>query len=280
MAAETVRERRPDGRALVAGVNLRHSRGEPDAQDRRRAMLARLPGDPRPDATDRGRRTQGGASYHRPVTSQPDTTRGRTIIAIVPVGHLDGAKSRLGAVLDAEERYALVRRLATATIAAVTGSTNLSETLVITPDDAARALALDAGARPILQRSVGLNAGLREARDEATAAGADAILIVPIDLPRITTDAIDEIVLRMLAAAPPIVGIVPDRHGRGTNALYLSPPDVIDLQFGGDSRAAHVAGGHEQGATVIELTGPLADDLDTPDDLILAELVDPELARG
>jgi 2-phospho-L-lactate guanylyltransferase len=198
----------------------------------------------------------------------------------VPVGRLDGAKSRLGAVLDAEERFALVRRLAITTISAVSASSHVSETFVITPDDDARALALDAGARPIRQRSVGLNAGLREARDEALAGGADAILIVPIDLPRVSTMAIDDLLEEMHDRPPPLVGIVPDRHGRGTNALYLAPPDVIDVQFGGDSRAAHVTCGHDRGATVVEMDGPLTVDLDTPDDLVLAQLADPGLAHG
>ena len=33
--------------------------------------------------------------------------------------------------------------------------------------------------------------------------------------------------------------IVPDRHGTGTNALLLTPPDVIEPAFGPDSRARH-----------------------------------------
>jgi 2-phospho-L-lactate guanylyltransferase len=189
-------------------------------------------------------------------------------------------KSRLGAVLDAEERYALVRRLATTTIGAIGDVADITETIVVTPDDDARALALDAGARPIRQRSVGLNAGLREARDEALAGGAQAVLILPIDLPRVTPAAIEALLQRVTEFPPPVVGIVPDRHGRGTNALYLAPPDVIDVQFGGDSRAAHVVSATAIGARVVEIDGPLVDDLDTPDDLILAQLADPELAHG
>jgi 2-phospho-L-lactate guanylyltransferase len=202
------------------------------------------------------------------------------VVAIVPIGRLDGAKSRLGAVLDAEERYALVRRLATTTIGAIGDVADITETIVVTPDDDARALALDAGARPIRQRSVGLNAGLREARDEALAGGAQAVLILPIDLPRVTPAAIEALLQRVTEFPPPVVGIVPDRHGRGTNALYLAPPDVIDVQFGGDSRAAHVVSATAIGARVVEIDGPLVDDLDTPDDLILAQLADPELAHG
>jgi len=67
------------------------------------------------------------------------------------------------------------------------------------------------------------------------------------------------------------VSIVPDRHGRGTNALLIAPPDAIDVCFGGDSRAAHVAAAEMAGARVVELGGPLALDVDTPDDLLLAE---------
>src|SRR5438093_585798 len=71
----------------------------------------------------------------------------------------------------------------------------------------------------------------------------------------------------------PLVAIVPDRHGRGTNALLLAPPDAIDTCFGGDSRAAHAAAAREAGAALVELDGPLTLDLDTPDDLLLAETI-------
>lgn len=201
--------------------------------------------------------------------------------AIIPVGELDGAKSRLGAVLDAEERLALVTRLVERTIAAVVGTPGVAETLVVTPDDAVRDIALAAGARPLRQRSHGLNVGIREARGEAIAGGASAILIVPVDLPSITPDSIAA-VLAPLGREPsgPLVVIVPDRHGRGTNALVLRPPDVIDVRFGGDSRAAHAAAARAAGAALIERGGPLIMDLDTPDDLLLAQATDPELARG
>lgn len=204
----------------------------------------------------------------------------RSVVIIIPVGGLDGAKSRLGDVLDAEERQELVRRLAQATIRAAVAAAGASDTIVITPDDEVRELALDAGARPLRQRSRGLNAGLREARDEAIAAGADAVLILPIDLPRVTSVAVEAILGMLGAVATPVVGIVPDRHGRGTNGLYLAPPDVIDVQFGGDSRAAHAAAGRAAGALVVEIDSPLAVDIDTPDDLLLAERVDADLARG
>src|SRR5436190_445933 len=135
------------------------------------------------------------------------------LVAIVPVGALDGAKSRLGAVLDAEERLELTVRLARRTIAAAVAASRIDEVLVITPDDAVRALAVELGGRPIRQRDSGLNHGLLAARDEALAAGALAILILPIDLPDVTPAALDAVVASLDEPDRPLVAIVPDRHG-------------------------------------------------------------------
>ena len=204
-------------------------------------------------------------------TSPEPTPRPRPVVAIIPIGSIDGAKSRLGAVLDAEERRDLVTSLATRTIRAAVEASSVDDVLVITPDDEVRALATELRARPIRQRSRGLNTGIRQARDEATAAGATAILILPIDLPHVTPDAIDAVVAALDAARAPLVALVPDRHGRGTNALLLAPPDVIEVQFGGDSRDAHASAADQADATFVELDGPLTIDLDTPDDLLLAQ---------
>jgi 2-phospho-L-lactate/phosphoenolpyruvate guanylyltransferase len=203
-----------------------------------------------------------------PIPRGPGRPR---LIAIIPVGAIDGAKSRLGAVLDAEERLDLTLRLARATIGAAVAAELVDDVFVITPDDTIRELALELGARPILQRDRGLNHGLVAARGEAIAAGAMAVLILPIDLPDVSPQAIDAVASTLDAAAPPLVAIVPDRHGRGTNALLVAPPDAIDLCFGGDSALAHRAAAVAAGARLVELDGPLALDLDTPDDLLLAE---------
>jgi 2-phospho-L-lactate guanylyltransferase len=204
------------------------------------------------------------------------------VVAIVPVGTLAGSKSRLGGTLDAEEREELARLMARRTIRAAVGADGVAETIVVTPDDEVRGLATDAGARPVRQQRHGLNQALREARDEAVAAGADAILVVPIDLPLVSPSAIEAVLAPLGDASSdglrggPLVVVVPDRHGRGTNALVVSPPDAIDFAFGGDSRAAHGERAREAGARLVELGGPLSLDLDTPDDLLLVEELAPE----
>jgi 2-phospho-L-lactate/phosphoenolpyruvate guanylyltransferase len=195
----------------------------------------------------------------------------RRVVAVVPVGTLDGAKSRLGETLDAEERRDLATRLLSRTLEAALATPGIDEVLVVTPDDEVRQLAARAGARPIRQASQGLNAGLRQARDEVLAAGADALLVVPIDLPLISPEALQRILAPLDDPARPLVVLVPDRHGRGTNALLVAPPDAIEFGFGGDSRAAHAACASEAGARYIEIDGPLALDIDTPDDLLFVE---------
>src|SRR5437899_7897280 len=191
--------------------------------------------------------------------------------AVIPVGSLEGAKSRLGETLDAEERHDLALGMARRTIEAPAHSPDIDEVLVVTPDAEVRELALAAGARPLRQRSQGLNRGLGEAREEAVAAGADALLVLPIDLPRVSADAISDVLAPLDDPRRPLVAIVPDRHGRGTNALLIAPPDAIGVCFGGDSRRAHVTAASAAGARLVELGGPLALDIDTPDDLLLAE---------
>jgi 2-phospho-L-lactate guanylyltransferase len=199
------------------------------------------------------------------------------VVAIVPVGALEGAKSRLGGTLDAEERRDLVDRMLERTVRAALTTDGIDETLVVSPDREALAAAAALGARTLLQRSQGLNRGLREARDDALAGGAGAVVVVPIDLPLVSSDALAAVVAPLsVVGERPLVVLAPDRHGRGTNALVVAPPDAIEFGFGGDSRAAHAACAAEAGARYVEIDGPLSLDVDTPDDLLLVE----ELATG
>jgi len=198
------------------------------------------------------------------------------VVAIVPIGALENAKSRLGGSLDAEERRDLVDAMIERTLGATTATPAIAETLVVSPDREALAQADRLGARTMRQRGQGLNAGIREARDDAIAGGADAVMILPIDLPLVSPAALAQLVAPLgVVGQRPLVVLAPDRHHRGTNGLLLAPPDAIEPSFGGDSRAAHEACARDAGARYVELDGPLSLDLDTPDDLLLVEsLVD------
>ena len=192
---------------------------------------------------------------------------------VIPVRTFEGAKSRLGAVLDAEERRDLVERLLKRTIAAALATPGVAEVVVVSPDPGVLEVAVTAGARPLLQRSRGLNPALHEGR---AAIRSDRLLVLPADLPGVTADALAAILAAGDAAGAPAVVLAPDRHGRGTNALLLAPPDVIDPAFGGDSRADHAWLASSADAVFVEVPGELALDIDTPDDLLLAETQRPE----
>ena len=209
-------------------------------------------------------------------------------IAVIPVRALEGAKSRLGEVLDAEERRELVGRLLCATVEAAMATPGVTRVLVVSPDPEVLAAGEVAGATGIRQASAGLNPGLLEARDAPEAAGADRLLVLPGDLPGIAAADIGALLRAADAAGAatpaggprPVVVLAPDRHGRGTNALLLQPPRVIDPSFGGDSRDAHRRLAAAAGATYVETPDVLDLDLDTPDDLLLLESLRPEALRA
>ncbi len=202
--------------------------------------------------------------------------------AIVPLRGLEDAKTRLGGELDAEERLELVTSMARRTLAATRDAVTLSGTILVTADPAAADLARDEGARAIVQRLPGLNAALREGRAAAMGAGAQAVLIVPIDLAAIGAAAIDAVVAEARAGVRSgrVVGIVGDRRGEGTNVLYLEPPDVIDPAFGEGSFDLHRRAARAANAPLVVLGGPLTLDVDTPADLVRAELVHAEAPNG
>jgi 2-phospho-L-lactate guanylyltransferase len=96
--------------------------------------------------------------------------------------------------------------------------------------------------------------------------GIDRVLLVPGDCPMLAPQ--DIVALLTHPAGEPSVLIVPDRHGTGTNALLLTPPEAIAPSFGPDSRRRHLADASAAGvgAEVVELDS-LALDIDTSDDL-------------
>lgn len=197
--------------------------------------------------------------------------------AIVPIRGIETAKTRLGADLDAEERADLVTRLLDRTLEATRQATGLAGTIVVTIDPAAAAVAARHGAVALIERVPGLNGAIEAARSLAVAREATAVLVLPADIPGIGAAAIDAVLQAAATAmggardARGIVGVVADHHGEGTNALLLSPPEVIAPAFGATSRARHAAATRRAGARYLEVGGPLSLDVDTPADLILAE---------
>jgi len=209
------------------------------------------------------------------MTDQPRADLLRVHV-IVPLHGAASGKSRLGFVLDAEERESLVLGMAAATLAALAEWAPAVPVHLVTADLATGELMRRA--RPEVNLvpeppDGGLNGALRAACDAAIEAGATAVLILPTDLPLLTAaslaslaDAADAAVAA--GAGRPIVAIAPADARRGTNALLLSPPDVIEPLFGELSLEAHLRAAEDAGASVQLVDDPaIGFDLDTPDDL-------------
>ena len=203
-----------------------------------------------------------------------------SLLTIVPVRSLSGAKSRLGEPLDPEERADLVLAMLRRTLAAALAAASVRTVALVSKDPEVLEMAHEMGVVPVLQRSDGLNEAIVEARS-FVGAGATALLVLPADLAFVAPEAIDELaatangaVAEAASGQPatrPVVALVPDRHGTGTNALLVSPPDAIRFRFGPGSRAAHEAEARQAGAIYVEAGGQLTFDLDTPEDLLEAD---------
>jgi 2-phospho-L-lactate guanylyltransferase len=197
-------------------------------------------------------------------------------VAILPVKRFGQAKQRLSEALGDEARAALAEAMVRDVLLALARVRGLERTIVVTGEPRAAALAGFFGAEVVPDaRDAGQSAAALLGIQRASALGAGRALLVPGDCPALDAEEVDGLLARHAAA--PAVAIVPDRHGTGTNALLLAPPDAIDPGFGPDSRERHEARARAAGIEpAIEHVESLAYDVDTGGDLAALRA---ELAR-
>jgi 2-phospho-L-lactate/phosphoenolpyruvate guanylyltransferase len=202
----------------------------------------------------------------RPAAGTPHSPR--TVFGVLPFRSLRNAKSRLSDRLTCAERHLLALDLLNRAIAAMIDG-GVTQLAIVTLDAELAEAGLNPRAELLIQTHGGLNTAIRQGQDWAVDAGADALLVLLPDLPLIDPEDIQALIR---AAGDGSAVIAPDRHGTGTNALLLSPPDAIMPVFGERS-----ASRHRLALALADL--PLTDvqrpgihlDLDTPDDLAYLE---------
>jgi 2-phospho-L-lactate guanylyltransferase len=190
--------------------------------------------------------------------------------AIIPVKPLRRGKSRLAGVLTEEERTFLNYTMLANTLKALTAVKEIDKILVISRDSGALAMARDFGAKTVQEngKSDDLNAALTRATIVAQLSGAQSVLILPDDLPRIDAESIRAMI--QMGKKTPYVVIAPDRHREGTNGLLICPAGLIDYQFGPGSFSRHLQQAKRYNINVEIFDNPaLALDLDMPEDLEL-----------
>jgi 2-phospho-L-lactate guanylyltransferase len=181
----------------------------------------------------------------------------------VPVKQLGHGKTRLGPVLSPLERGALTLAMFEDVLDA-TLSLEGWETWVVSADESVLEIALGRRARTVIEERPSLGAAIEQVEEEATARGAEALAIVPSDLPLVTAAALTA----ALHTLGPVV-LAPAADERGTNLLLRRPPHAIPSRFGRDSFRRHLEAAAERDLPIAVVEHEeLAFDLDDPDDIL------------
>lgn len=176
-------------------------------------------------------------------------------VVLLPIKSFGEAKHRLSPVLDALERAALARELASRVVRAARDL----PVVIVCDDDEVADWGKGVGASVLWRPGVGLNG--------AVAAGVDAlrsdyeeVIVAHADLPQ----ARDLTVVRGFAG----ITLVPDRHRDGTNVICIPTDCDFRFAYGAGSFARHRDEVARLGLALRVLTDTaLGWDIDTPDDL-------------
>ena len=184
-------------------------------------------------------------------------------VVAVPVKSLSRAKTRLSPALTGLERGALTLAMLEDVLDAALSVPGW-ETWVISPDEVALEIAAGRGARPIPEAKPPLANAIRQVEAKAKEEGANALAVLPADVPLVTVDTLHE-ALRTLGA----VVLARSADGSGTSLLLRRPPRAIPARFGPDSFRRHVELAEARGlpVSVVE-RHELSFDVDRPDDIL------------
>ena len=192
--------------------------------------------------------------------------------AILPVKRFARSMTRLTDRVDPPARANLLRAMLGDVMVALETSEGIERIIVVTGESRAEKVAMEAAKRGRTPIEV-----LRDPDDRghseagvlgiirAKSQGAGCVALLPADCPLIDSAELDDALGRMAAGR---VGVIPDRHGTGTNGLLMAPGDAIGPAFGNDSCKRHLDRAGRAGWEAASV--PLASmglDLDTPDDL-------------
>jgi FO synthase len=152
--------------------------------------------------------------------------------ALVPVKPRAVCKTRLASVLSTSRRIALVRSLLDHVIATLRATAAVDHIALVSAE---RDCVAD-DVRLLPDHASDLNSSLESAVARAVAAGATTLLILPADLPLLTVNDVERLLGAVRHAG---IALAPDRHERGTNAVCMTLPARLELEFGENSFERH-----------------------------------------
>ena len=182
---------------------------------------------------------------------------------ILPVKRLSIANHRLSEDFGPEDRLALARALLEDALILCLATDFLAWS-VVTEDPEVASSAVAAGLAVVEDPGSGLNVALETAIEKVLEAGADSVVVVPVDVPLATAEDLHDLVDTGVTSD---VVLVPSRSDGGTNGLFLNPPNALRPQFGPASLSSHVKEAEAAGLRCSILDLPrLGLDVDTAKD--------------
>lgn len=189
-------------------------------------------------------------------------------ILLIPVKDLSTAKQRLADALSQSQRSQLAEAMLRDVMTAASGVLDCIDVALVTGDARAQHLAHEFGFGVIEDtRNESETAAIEMATAWCEQQGYDATIVVPGDIPLITSDELH----RVLDAAPAEGAVfVPAYDRRGSNCILRRPASLIPLRFGNDSFLPHCEAMRKTGRelVILELPG-IGLDIDHPLELDL-----------
>jgi 2-phospho-L-lactate guanylyltransferase len=186
--------------------------------------------------------------------------------AILPIKSFTDSKQRLANELNPGPRKALAEAMFSDVLTALRRCAAVAEVVVVSSDNSAQRIAGGHGALVLEDKGVGHSEAALLGIQNAIESNVARVLLVPGDCPLLNPKELETLLARSEHRREPI--IIPDRHGTGTNALLLSPPDALKPSFGVDSCRRHAEHAQAAGTPYEIMPFPtLALDVDTGDDL-------------
>jgi len=184
-----------------------------------------------------------------------------TCWALLALKAFDRGKTRLAPMLAPAEREAIVRAMLQHVVQALEASREIAGVAIVTQE----AAPLPVAALMLPDDGRGLNEAIASGVRTLAALGVDELLVLHPDLPLLSAAEVDAFVAQGRQAG---LGLAPDRHGSGTNAVFLPLSCRFEFCFGRSSFERHLRVARALGRepAIVRLDG-FVFDVDEPSDL-------------
>ncbi|MHB8601879.1 MAG: 2-phospho-L-lactate guanylyltransferase [Nitrosotalea sp.] len=185
--------------------------------------------------------------------------------AIIPVKTFSRAKTRLS--LSPEKTDKICRLMLESVLKTVSQSDVIEKIVLVSKDENALEIGKKFGAHGIYDESEnGVNSAVLLADNYFTQEGFEGTMVFPQDIPLIAPEDIRT--LYQMRTSGRCVLVVPSRKFDGTNALFRTPPSVMETHYDEDSYKIHLNTAEKRSASsAMALIRRMMLDIDDQSDL-------------